>query len=177
MKLPGNHRLGPETARLSMRAFQPKDAEAFFRLNSHPEVIRYTGEPACESVAAAKQGIESYPDWNQYGIGRWATVLKATEEIIGFAGFKYLPDFDEIDLGYRFLPQYWGQGLATEASLACLSYGFKTLGLKRIVGFTDSDNQASMRVLLKLGFVQQPPVMYDGELAEFFVLEAAHYSK
>ncbi len=175
MKLEGDHRQGPETTRLRLRAFEEGDAEAFYRLNSHPEVNRYTGEPPCESVAAARAGIRSYPDWTQYGIGRWAAVYKATNEIIGFAGLKWLSDFGEVDLGYRFLPQYWGRGLATEASVACLAYGFETLGLKRIVGYTDPENRASMRVLEKLGMVRKEPILYDGEPAEFLVIDAERY--
>ena len=175
MKLRGDHRCGPETARLRLRAFEPDDAGAFFRLNSQPEVIRYTGEPACESVAAAEAGIRAYPDWKQYGIGRWAAWDKRTDEIIGFAGLKYLADLDVVDLGYRFLPQHWGKGLATEASIACLAYGFETLGLRRIVGYALQENRASIRVLEKVGMLRQAPVMYDGELAEMYVLDAEDY--
>jgi len=175
MKFPGDHRRGPETERLFLRAFEEKDAADFFRLNSHPEVIRYTGDPPVESVEAAQVGIRNYPDWSLYGIGRWATIEKATGEIIGFAGLKYLPEFDEVDLGYRFLPEYWGKGLATESSIACLRYGFEVLGLERIVGYTESENLASIRVLEKVGMVRQEPILYDGEPAEFFVLEIARY--
>jgi len=175
MKLRGDHRCGPETARLRLRAFEPDDAEAFFRLNSHPDVIRYTGEPACESVAAAEAGIRAYPDWKKYGIGRWAAWDKGTNEIIGFAGLKYLADLDEVDLGYRFLPQHWGKGLATEASIVCLAYGFETLGLRRIVGLTMPENRASMRVLEKVGMVRREPISYEGEPAELFVLEAKDF--
>ena len=111
----------------------------------------------------------------RYGFGRWATVYKANNEVIGFAGLKYLPEFNEVDLGYRFLPEYWGMGLATEASIACLAWGFDTLKLTRIVGYTLPENLASIRVLEKMGMLRQEPILYDGEPAEFYVLELARY--
>lgn len=175
MTFEGEHRRGPDTARLVMRAFEVGDAEAFFRLNSHPDVIRYTGEAPCGSVEVARAQIGAYADWDRYGIGRWATVHKGTGEVMGFAGLKYLPEFDQVDLGYRFLPQYWGKGLATEASLACLAYGFDTLGLQQIVAFALADNGASLRVLDKVGFSRREPILYDGEPAEYYVMEARDF--
>jgi RimJ/RimL family protein N-acetyltransferase len=175
MKFQGDHRTGPETARLRLRAFEETDAEAFYRLNSHPEVMRYTGEPPCESVEAARRGILEHRDWPDYGIGRWATVHKPTGQVIGFAGFKYLPEFQALDLGYRFLPEFWGKGLATEATVACLAFGFDVLELDRLVAFTLADNAGSIRVLEKVGFLRQPAIMYDGEPAEYFILEAVRY--
>ena len=170
-----DHRQGPETERLLMRAFEPKDVAAFYQLASHPEVIRYTGEPACESLEAAAAAIAAYPDWTDPGYGRWATIYKPEGRIIGFAGLKYLDDLEEVDLGYRFLPEYWGRGLATEASRACLRYGFGALELERIIGLTDPANTASMRVLEKVGMVRGEPFLYDGEPAEYFALERARY--
>ena len=67
------------------------------------------------------------------------------------AGLKYLPEWEEVDLGYRLLPEYWGRGLATEASLASLRYGFETLQLSRILGLVHPANVRSIRVLEKCG--------------------------
>ena len=97
--------------------------------------------------------------------------------MIGFAGLKYLRGLDEVDLGYRFLPQYWGEGLATEASVACLAYGFGELGLKCIIGLTLPENRASMRVLEKVGMVRQEPILYEGEPAELFSIDKKNYEK
>jgi len=67
------------------------------------------------------------------------------------AGLKYLPEWEEVDLGYRLLPEYWGIGLATEASRASLRYGFETLQLSRILGLVHPANVRSIRVLEKCG--------------------------
>lgn len=174
----GNHRIGPSTERLELRAFQASDAEAYYRLNSNPEVMRYLGgESLCADVDTARAAIINYPDWELYNIGRWAAVLRETGEVIGFAGLKYLPEFDHVDLGYRLLPEHWGKGLATEAARACLRYGFESLGLSQIVGYTDPQNEGSQRVLQKVGMERQEPVLYYGYPSEYFLIDAERYQQ
>ncbi len=145
------YRTGPETERLEHRALTVDDAEAFFALNSDPDVMRFTGEPLLPSLDAAREAIASYPDFDSVGYGRWGCVLKETQAIIGFCGLKYLPDLDAVDVGYRFLPPYWGRGLATEACIASLDFGFDTLRLDEIIGLVLPGNGASIRVLEKAG--------------------------
>jgi RimJ/RimL family protein N-acetyltransferase len=62
-----------------------------------------------------------------------------------------MEEIGEVDVAYRLLPAYWGQGLATEAALASVQYGFAKLGLKRIIGLAMPENVASIRVLEKAG--------------------------
>ena len=153
---------GPETDRLQHRAFTVDDAAAFFALNSNQDVMRFTGEPLLASVDAARQAIANYQDFDKVGYGRWACVLKETQAIIGFCGLKYLADLDEVDVGYRFLPQHWGRGLATEACVASLKFGFNKLCLNQIIGLVLPDNAASIRVLEKSGMQSEGEFVYDG---------------
>lgn len=146
------HLIGPQTPRLSHRAFCPDDAPTFYRLNSHPEVMRYTCEPMLTSEDEARRAIQAYPDFERHGFGRWACVQKSDNAIIGFCGLKYLEEFDAVDVGYRFFPQYWGMGIATEACRVCVEFGFDVLKLPRILGFVKPENTASIRVLEKVGF-------------------------
>lgn len=156
------HLTGPTTERLAHRAMVPGDAEAFFTLCSDPEVMRYTGEPPLGSVGQARDGIERYPDFDKVGFGRWGCYLRSTGSLIGFCGLKHLDDLDEVDIGFRFLPEYWGRGLATEAARACLAYGFETIGLTRVIGLVLPENAASIRVLEKIGMVSEGRIRYDG---------------
>ena len=141
-----------ETERLILREITLEDKEALFRLHSDPSVQKYTGEPIVESIEeidiSIKKRINNY---RKHGFGRWATILKTKNLFVGWAGLAYLGEFDEIDLGYRFLPEFWGMGIATEASEAILDYGFKHLGLKRIVAIAMEQNKASIRVMEKVG--------------------------
>lgn len=165
-------RSGPDTARLRHRAMTPDDGEAFFALNSNPDVMRYTGEPAIGSLDEAKHALASYPDFEKHGFGRWGCELKRTGELIGFCGLKRLDEFDgEVDVGFRFLPEHWGKGLATEACAASLAFGFETLGLDRIIALVLPENAASVRVLDKCGMRYTGMVRTDGVDALRYVCE------
>lgn len=157
------HRVGPQTERLELRAMTASDAEAFFALNSDPVVMRYTGEPSLDSLEQARVAIANYPDFETVGFGRWGCVLKQSQEMVGFCGLKYLPELDVVDVGYRFLPHYWGRGLATESCLASLKYGFEILNLERVVGLVEKENLASIRVLEKVGMKADGTVLYEGQ--------------
>ena len=155
------YREGPETRRLRHRCFEAEDAEAVFALNGDPRVMRYTGEAMIDSVDAAREAIDRHNDFETIGYGRWACVLKETNRVIGFCGLKYLSDLDSVDVGYRFLPEYWGQGLATEACRASLRFGFDTLELETIIGLVLPENVASIRVLEKSGMTADGPLVID----------------
>ena len=76
------------------------DKNELFKLHSNPDVQKYTGEAVVE--IAIQTRIDNY---KKYGYGRWATILKNGMQFVGWSGLAYLPEFDEIDLGYRFLPE------------------------------------------------------------------------
>lgn len=140
-----------ETERLILRESIIDDAPDLFEMNSNPEVLKYTGDVAFTSVEETEELIRNYIDYKKYGYGRWSTILKESNEVIGYCGLKYLEDIHETDLGYRWKQQHWGKGYATEAGRACLQYGFKNLGLEQIVAQVLAENIASVRVLEKLG--------------------------
>jgi [ribosomal protein S5]-alanine N-acetyltransferase len=127
----------------------PDDAPHAFELNNDPKVIRYTGDSPFESEDAARIFLENYSDYEKFNMGRWAVIRKEDEQWLGWCGLKYLPENNEVDLGYRFHRRYWGHGYATETSLACIQYGFEKLKLNRIIGRVEKANYASVRVLEK----------------------------
>jgi ribosomal-protein-alanine N-acetyltransferase len=141
-----------------------EDAEAFFKLNSNPEVLRFVPDKALLDVEQARQILIDHPivDYRKYGFGRGACILKSTGEQIGFAGLKHLEELGEVDVAYRLMPIHWGQGLATEAALSSVRYGLADLGLKRIIGLVMPENIASVRVLEKTGLRYAETVMFWG---------------
>jgi RimJ/RimL family protein N-acetyltransferase len=142
-----------ETDRLLIREYVEDDAQMFFELNSNPEVLRFVPDKPLLNVEQARQLLLDHPiaDYRKYGFGRGACILKSTGEEIGFAGLKYLEELGEVDVAYRLLPSHWGLGLATEAALASVHFGFAHLGLKQIIGLAMPENIASVRVLEKTG--------------------------
>ncbi len=154
-----------ETDRMILRRFIASDYPAVYAFNSNKEVQKYTGDTLIQSEAAAKDLIAnvSEADYRLYGYGRWAAVHKASNQVIGFAGLKYLPELAETDIGFRFLPEYWGKGIATEVSKEIIAYGFDHLKLKRIIGIAMPDNIGSCRVLEKIGLQFYKVEDYDGD--------------
>jgi ribosomal-protein-alanine N-acetyltransferase len=114
-----------ETAHLLCRPLLAEDAPGMLALDSDPAVHRYLsgigGRPATSLTdsLAIIQFIQAQYAAN--GIGRWAVLLRATGEFMGWAGLKLVAgpvngQHDFYDLGYRFRPQYWGQGYGYEAA-------------------------------------------------------------
>jgi [ribosomal protein S5]-alanine N-acetyltransferase len=141
-----------ETKRLILRPAVIEDAPNLFILNSDPDVVRYTGDRSFTSLMDAQDLIKNrmIAQFNQYKMSRFSCLLK-DGTYIGWCGLKYHPETDEVDLGYRFMKKYWGQGYATESSSASLAYGFENLGLKRIIAKAMPDNLGSIKVIQKLG--------------------------
>lgn len=142
-----------DTPRLVLRAFTLDDVDAMYQLMTVPEVIRYVGNTPAQSKQDTLDYLLQHPlrDYQVYGYGRFACVWKATGQVIGFSGIKYLEEIQETELGYRFLPEYWGKGLATEAGHAVMRFA-QDLGLNRLVAVIHPDNQGSKQVAIKLGF-------------------------
>lgn len=153
------------TERLILRPFTLKDVHASFKMNLDPDVSRYTGDGGVVSKEEIERRIREHVlgDYDTHGYGRLAVELNNSPGFIGFCGLKYLPDINEVDLGYRFMQEYWGKGIATEAGNACLEYGFSTLRLSRVIATVLPANIASIMVLKKLGFEFETRTEEDGE--------------
>lgn len=147
-----------ETERLYFRHFTIADAELLFNMHQHEEVTRYTGDTIPWSSVEAVQMILRELIMPQYelGIGRWAVHRKIDDAFIGWCGLKKISE--GYDLGYRFLPHYWGMGYATEASGALLNIAMDK-GFSPIIGRCAKANTASWRVLEKIGFTN--PTFYN----------------
>ncbi len=90
-----------------------------------------------------------------------ACVEKASGRLVGFSGLKYLENLQEVDIGYRFLPESWGKGYATESARAILQHGAREYQLQRIIGLVDPANHSSARVLQKLGLAFEKRIDLD----------------
>lgn len=158
----------PQTDRLYFREFTLEDAAMLYDMHQDTAVTRYTGDPTpWDSIERVKSIISDgiLPHYEKK-IGRWAVHVKADDTFIGWCGLKDMGG--EVDLGYRFIPKFWGQGYATEAAKAVLEYGMK-IGIKNIIGRASIHNIASVKVLKKIGLVFLQNYMEGSEESVKFV--------
>ncbi|MBI1837065.1 MAG: GNAT family N-acetyltransferase [Flavobacteriia bacterium] len=151
-----------ETNRLILREFNTQDASSFYKLNSNPEVLKYTGDSAFKTVLEAQEFIKNYQHYSKYEYGRWAVLLKESNTFIGWCGLKYTPEKEEVDIGFRFFQEFWNCGFATEAAIACIDYGFQKYNISLIIGRAMKENKASVKVLEKIGLKFEREFDFDG---------------
>jgi RimJ/RimL family protein N-acetyltransferase len=163
-----------ETDRLILRPFTLDDAEAWLPLISLPEIIRYTGDTPANSVEQARESLRSRPlrDYAVHGYGRLAVIEKSSGRLVGFSGLKYVEDLHDVDIGYRFLPDCWGKGYATESAQPLMTQARRVHGFTRIVGTVHPDNPGSSRVLEKLGLRYERTLEPDEDGACFLLYAA-----
>ena len=150
------------TERFNLREFNENDASNLFKLNLHPDILKYTTDPPFKNIEEARQFINNYDAYQKSGFGRWAIEEKNTKAFIGWAGLKFVLSENEVDVGYRLLPEYWGKGIAVETGNACCEYGTIKFGLKRIVVRTHKENIRSIRVAEKMNIVFEKELIIDG---------------
>jgi [ribosomal protein S5]-alanine N-acetyltransferase len=141
-----------ETGRLILREFDRQDAAALTLVLSDPETMKYY--PASIDQTGTEQWIER--DLRRYtddGVGLWAMVLKTSGEVIGDCGIvrQQVESETLYEIGYHLRRDYWGQGLATEAAIACRKWGFANLKVDRIISLIRPENVPSIRVAERNG--------------------------
>lgn len=95
---------------------------------------------------------------------QFAVVLRADERLIGYCGFfsQIVDDVEELEIGYRIHPDYWGRGIATEAARAVRNHGFDDLKLPRLISLIHPDNLPSKRVAEKNGMMPEKETVFRG---------------
>ena len=146
------------TTRLSLRPFTLDDIDSLHQILEIPGILQYFPNPDPPERERVEKLIKrQIKHWQDYGYGWWAVVSRAEKQLIGWSGLQYLPDTDEIEIGYLLSKPFWGKGLATESAIAGLDFGFDRLGLREIIGIVHPENFASQGVLKKIGmqFIKQ----------------------
>lgn len=160
------------TDRLILRPLISQDLNDLAHLYAQPVLMQYiTGHPlAYEQV---RDGLrEQIGHHEQYGFGFCAVILKANGALIGRGGLKpgESPAGITGELSWLLSSDCWGRGLATELGQASIAYGMTKLHLVRIFATAYRANQASVRVMQKLGMrlahINEEEVEYEVNLAE-----------
>jgi len=142
-----------ETGRLILRWLSVKDAKFILQLLNEPSFVRFIGDKSVRSIDDARDYILNGPvdSYERFGFGLYLTELKENGVPIGICGLLKRESLKDVDIGFAFLPEFWRKGYAFEAASAVMTYGRKVVGLNRIVAITSPENDASIRVLEKLG--------------------------
>jgi RimJ/RimL family protein N-acetyltransferase len=142
-----------ETERLLLRQFNIDDAQFILTLLNEPSFLRYIGDKRVRDLEAARQYILNGPvaSYEQNGFGLHLVELKETHTPIGMCGLLKREELPDPDIGFAFLPGFWNRGFAHEAAAAVLKEARERLKLERILAITSLDNEASSKLLERLG--------------------------
>lgn len=142
-----------QTPRLRLRWFTLDDAGFVLQLVNDPDWCRFVSDPGVRDEAAARNWIEGrlLAPYGTQGHGFWAVQHRVSGELVGLCGLFKRDSLPALDVGYALLPAWRGQGLAREATAACVVYARDVLGVARLLAVTNPDNAASGRVLEACG--------------------------
>lgn len=170
-----------ETDRLLVREFTEDDVDAAWRIYGDPEVSRWLGGSLVhDSVEQTRDLLRRVSSWERTdGLGLWAVVEKATGDLIGGAELlnASMGGQEQVEVGYHFRRDTWGKGYATELAAAILRHGFEVARLECIVGVHLTGNEASARVLRKIGMREQGMVDYNGTPVHYFTLDRREWTR
>lgn len=145
------------TERIILRELEISDLENFHFLETDETILKYYGNYPKRNILETKALLDIViAQYEKFKTGRLAMIHKINNEYIGWCGIKYNEhqrnnNINYYDLGYRLKPEFWGKGYATEASKACLQYGFEKLKINKIHAIVNIENKQSINVIEKLG--------------------------
>jgi ribosomal-protein-alanine N-acetyltransferase len=149
-----------ETERLFLRPFLASDNEAMFAMDSNPNVHQYLGNKPVTTIEQCDQYIKAIQkQYQDNGIGRFVVQIKDTQEIIGWAGLKFItePENNHVnfyDIGYRLAEAHWGKGFGYEVAKAWLEYAFNEMKISVLYASAHTENKGSNKILQKIGMQQ-----------------------
>jgi RimJ/RimL family protein N-acetyltransferase len=161
--------------RLLLSPLVPADAVPLFAYRSLPEVCRYQSwEPTrvedAEAFIAGLAGVafDTPGTWFQLGVR-----LRRGGELVGDVGVHFIEDGEQVEIGFTLAPRAQGRGFATEAVTALLGTVFGELGKHRVTASVDPRNEASVRLLRRVGMRQEAHLVrslrFKGEWADDLV--------
>jgi RimJ/RimL family protein N-acetyltransferase len=159
------------TARLWLAPLGAADLDAVHALLTDSSVRRYL----CDDIVLSREQVGGFVELSdrlfaEYGAGLWCVREREGQSgLAGLAGYFWF--HDQLELLYALHPDRWGRGYATEASRAALAYGFDVCGFERAVTSTDAPNEASIRVMERLGLVLERRAVVDGLETLFYALD------
>jgi ribosomal-protein-alanine N-acetyltransferase len=168
--------LAIETSRLKLRWLELTDADFTYQLVNDPHFLRFIGDKQVADLDGARRYIEDGPRamYRRFGFGLNRVALKDSDTAIGICGLLQRESLPYPDLGFAFLPEYRGQGYASEAADAILQHAYLILHQTQVAAIVNPDNLSSIKLLDKLGFRidKQIQIEPNRESVDLYVIHA-----
>ncbi len=143
-----------ETKRLIIRELLSTDVEFIFELLNSEGWLKYIGNRNIENLTDAENYIKNGPQISYYnnGYGLWLVFEKNEQKSIGICGLIKRDYLEYPDIGFAFLPIYFGKGYAFEAAEACCKFAYSELKIDNLMAIVQAKNDRSIKLIQKLGF-------------------------
>ncbi|MBT3586302.1 MAG: GNAT family N-acetyltransferase [Halobacteriovoraceae bacterium] len=142
----------PISKRLLFREIEESDVEILHDSFSDPETMKYWLGGLTSSIEETRQKVEEMKKhWLEYGHGDWIITSKDGEDILGYCGLHHVEEMEEVNISYVINKKFWGKGLASEAAIAAIQFGFEHLEFKQVVAVIHPENRGSAQVALNSG--------------------------
>jgi RimJ/RimL family protein N-acetyltransferase len=141
------------TERLFLRELTLDDAPFILTLLNEPSFLLYINDKNVRSLEDARQYMLNGPmaSYKRNGFGLYLVELKESAVPIGLCGLLKRDELPDADIGFAFLPDFWNKGFAFESANAVMNDARERLGLNRVLAIVQPDNNASIKLLEKLG--------------------------
>ena len=157
-----NHREAiAHTQRLRLEKIDRFYRASLIDLLTNKHVHRYFPHtPDEEEALAFYERIQTGYAEDQFSY--WAVIREEDDQFLGICGLlkQIIRGVSEVEVGYRLLDQFWGQGYATEAAQACLDYANDQLNLPSVIALIRPENIPSSKVALRLGMKPEGNVIF-----------------
>ncbi|MDV6263920.1 GNAT family N-acetyltransferase [Rhodococcoides yunnanense] len=152
-----------ETTRLILRPLCEDDRSTMVELHTDPRTTRFQSNPP--GAAQVDLLFDSWLEhWAEHGFGYCAVTTRSSSDVVGLTGIRVRDFHGEavLNLGYRFRPEVWGRGYATEAAQAIVNFRARELPMVPMVASVNKANESSVRVAERIGFTDYTEEFYDG---------------
>jgi RimJ/RimL family protein N-acetyltransferase len=164
-----------ETERLILREYTYNDFNELYKILSCPITMKHYPQPYDEK--GTKRWIEwSLENYQKYGFGLWAIILKETNQFIGDCGItiqninnKLLPE-----VGYHINKDFWRCGYAKEAGKAVIDWGFKNTSYDALYSYMNAQNVASYSTAASIGMIKVDEYYDENEHLYVYKIEKNH---
>jgi ribosomal-protein-alanine N-acetyltransferase len=174
-----------ESKRLYIRPFSQENFKNFESLHKNNETAKLMGKGLISDQEIEKRFNNVLTHQEELGFSAWAVYEKNSDKFVGRCGLVKIgtltktdeDNSDKIEIGYAFLPEFWGKGYCQEIVPAVLEYGFKTIGLENIFAKTAKENIKSRHLLInKFHFKHHSGALVEGRESDIFILSAPDYN-